>query len=380
VNHKKTDFVLTAPTNGEHMNTMWMYGTPDSGTQISPHGPMWFAASPKRLDPLGGRWFHLDVGGTVSIQINTVETGWNAKFYLDQWRAGNVVEAVYETDTLASAALGIMTVTDPSGDGSTGGRSMYRLRHSVVTPPSDADPYDSSDEPKRKLGVVDGQYVDIGVGSITVTCDGSIWGFQSIPDWNLNVNSIETIVIPSATMDYKNYANDMFKQGQMVSIELPANTEWDQYIGDYEKVASFAGNKENSFDKNKYTILKVGQMEELGLRTNCIVKNGILMDVGWPMIGDCQSILSYLNLSMNNTPITGSQNAEVWDMYGLNYQTSDVWRETKVSTMHPVQCMNALVQMRRIPFSMPNDGHVTRIIKEVESAAESVMGVASLFA
>lgn len=231
--------------------------------------------------------------------------------------------------------------------------------------------------------------VQLDIGYIQYFCSGSIFAHRALPGLEFNYGAATSIAMVAHTTDLKNFSADAYKQGTCVTFELPAVRQWEDFIGDYGKALKYKGERENAFAKNKYNILKCGDAEDLRLTSNMTVRNGQITDCAWPLLQKTQSLVMYLNLMLptsGSTTYMASENAELWEYYGIEYQTEDTWRNARVSSMHPIACLDSLVQMRRIPFSMPNDGHVKKILSTVENAArevggimETVGGIAALF-
>lgn len=341
----------------------WVYATPDSDTStypFQPHGDILLAGIPIKGEKEHGRYLWLDKGSTFNITVDSITgaTGMKIVFSFVLMENKGLVALYHPFDALVGTPA-----TSPAIS-----VSGYYALQARMTP----------------TGTDSGVEYEAAIANISagfIATDEDVFGHHALPDFINNFNAAEASRVTAAAVWFKNRAPEMYKQGTLVAIELPQHKPWTDYIGKFSTVEKYNGKIDTPMAKGMKFFLKTGDTRDFELQRNLITDGGFIADSFWPIDNPTQSVLCYGQVTVQT--ISGSninaEDAMLEIAFGVEYQTDDSWRPVGISTMHPNACLDALVELRRIPFAMKNDSHVVQTISSIARGMQDAAEIGSFF-
>lgn len=321
--------------NAQYLHTPYAKST----YSYSPHGSTLFAGA-DGVSP--GRYFWLD--GNTGLYATTVTQYTNVpEFILDLWTPDGIVSDVYTV--VGTTGTANTTLKTP---GTAPGYYSVRIKNQTSS----------------------------GAGYITIQMHitdsgGPICCHRCIPGYDTNVASVNGIRVSAAALMYTNEAADLYKQGKISGFQSPQGTHWTDYVrsgGAFNNVAGSQGSVTTIVSKGMYGFLKPTKPNDFDIQTYIEVDNGVIVDSFYPLDHQSAFIVMYAQ-------VTTSQGQDgYWTIsYGLEYQTTDVWRAIMYPTMEKEVFDRALEFLKYLPQFHENPLHFSDIWGAIKKGAKSIL-------
>lgn len=304
-----------------------------------PHGTTLFAGA----DGVStSRYFWLDGHTTMSITYTTVATQVPV-FIADIWTPDGVSQGNYTV----AGSTGTSQTTTLKTNAYPAGYYAFRVFQTVAT---------------GVLSILSMTIQDVG---------GPICCHRCIPGYDVNVGSVTGIRVLAAALMYTNEAALINKQGKIAGFQSPQGTHWTDYVksgGAFSNVASAQGSVTLTVDNGMYGFLKPTKPSDFDVQTYIEVDSGNLVDSFYPLDHQSAFLVLYTTIS-----ITGGQDGYWTASYGVEYQTSDVWREIGFPECEKSVYDRALESLKYLPQFHENPLHISDIWDTIKNSASAML-------
>jgi len=280
----------------------------------------------------------LDTGATMII--NYTSTTASAYFTCYQWTLAGGAEPVLEK------ILAVVSNTNITVSTGTAGYFAWSITM----------PFSSS----------------VTVNSMKYSCSGSIFAHQSLPNYDVNVGSCNTVRILSASVQYTNTTQELQQNGDVAMYQFSAGEHWTELVpttGGYNLFSTPQGSYFGKAAKGSFGFLKPGQPTDFLLRTNVQVENGLLIDSYYPL--DHES--SYLGMYITQSTTAAIPTGVLQYQWGLEYESEDVWRDVQISQVNCEDYRRAFTLLKEVPAFHENPLHLAQIWNAIKSGAKTVI-------
>jgi len=261
-----------------------------------PHGPMWFGAM---LEDDGSRWFWFDAGtifnctATVTVTSGTLS---GLSITLDQYVGGTYNAEVENTTGAGPALVGSFTI----------GKSGYYRARAILN-----------------VGAQGLMTLTISNCNYTLPSLKDCFAHRALPDLNANVGNIAACRILAASVLYTNSSPELDLQGMIAGFQIPVGQNWTDFINadTYKNLTSQYDGVATLVAKNgMYGWLKPADVGDFKMRTNLVVRNGILVDSRWRLNTESSSML----ITTSIADFSGRQ-AQYTLSWGVEYTSNSKW-------------------------------------------------------
>jgi len=193
---------------------------------------------------------------------------------------------------------------------------------------------------------------------------------RSMPFFDQNVGSVDALRVMAATVMYTNRAAPLNQQGQIAGLQSPVGKHWTDYVyGGYQSVAGANGATVKDIATGIYGFIKPSELSDFDMRADFITENGALVDSSYPLDDKEGFLVVYAQV----TGTAVGQDGYYTISYGLEYQTTDVWRELGAPIYGPDVYRRALTELKNYPQWHENPLHWADLWNGIKSAASTAM-------
>jgi hypothetical protein len=199
---------------------------------------------------------------------------------------------------------------------------------------------------------------------------GIAFGQTPIPGMTTNVAAAETIRISSVGALLSNKAAPINRQGKVTSVQIPASISLRSFLNSasvFDSIAKLQSSLTKPADKGRYSFLKPTQPSDFDYFELNLVRTStgaVRPLAGWNL----ENNHDYLVIAANITTVAGQD--LLWDYcYGVEYRTTDTWRDQAEPTSSPEAYNQALVFLKKLPQHYENPLHIGAILSMVRKAA-----------
>jgi hypothetical protein len=325
-------------TAGVVQSLLTPYAIPTAGFSYTPHGAIWPAGVPVSRE---GRYFWLDVGTVLTIPV-TSNISDTAVMGLDLWTPEGIQR--YKLTNSVAMVAGTRNVSAFPAIAGSGyyAISVRTLLNPVIT--------------------FDNVVFDLGTGSH--------YCHRTLPGFELNYPSIQSMRINAASILYTNRAALQYKEGSIAMVQVPEGDSWMEYTpagGGFSAVATATQAKEMVAENGMYGFLKPSQASDAEWKVYHTVTNGVLLDCFYPLQPVAQYLCQYQVIDVGLY-----QNGRITISYSVEFQTMDVWRDVRLANASALLYEEALSQLKRCPQFFENPSHLSDIWNAICGGAKSV--------
>lgn len=327
------------------------YAVPTSAYQ--PHGKLWFAG---RADgDILRRFFWIDapVGGgltTLTLVFANMAVGASCCLSIDAWQQDGSIVYDFAQGTAANAGSLTSTLTMLGG-----GSNYYSFNILCLT--------SATSGPAFVAGFVNLQL------TLNATC--SSYEHHCVPYYETNFGSTDGIRVEAMSMMYTNTAQEIYKNGEITCYQAPQDTYWTDFAGlasaGLTRLNASQGKVIMEAKEGMYQWLQFTQPSDFQFQTYVSTKDGVLYDSFWPLDNKSAYLVMYIQVPIN----TGSA-GYFTIATGMEFQTTDPWREVDFASMTEVEWNLALNSCRNIPRTASNKLHLNDIGRALGAIAKSL--------
>jgi hypothetical protein len=302
----------------------------------APHGPTMYAGVDGQTK---ARYFWIDATAALpsTITANFNPTGNAGRFTLDAWDDGvcfsNVVEANF-TGISTSAALTVITP------------GYYAVRLAT----------------EATMNLVSLIYDNPG---------NPVFTHLTLPDLQNNAAAATKIRISAVSLCYTNKTAPLNKEGEIVGVQLPAGRGWTKNAlagGSFSFLSSLQNAKVLPIDNGMYGFLKPTSTDDFTAKSYFSYAGTFILDSAYPLkeqtdyLCMCGSVIS---------PI--GRNGYWTRAYGIEYLSTDVWRDSEEAAVSADTYRQALVMLKDVQPWIENPLHWGLIWKNIKAAGSRVV-------
>lgn len=316
-------------------------------SSYAPHGANWFAAGVSKQPK---RFFWMQSGDTLVVQLGWATIGsvsiWVS---LDIWTSeGGLVENVLSSTPITSGTSGNATIT-------LGNNWGYFAANVVLGPSS-------------------GTLTSLQVTSMQISGTRSVWCHQCVPGIDSNLPACKTAKVVAACIDYKNTAQPLLRAGICTMLQAPQGEHWTNFIGanagnGVARLLTLNGDEDQEAVEGAYSFMKPTQPSDFDFIEAYDVDDSGLCDSYWPLENDSSFLIMGCQI-----PNTAGAQVGYWIVsFGVEYQTTDKWREIDYPTINYEATKMALVHLADIPQYHKNDVHWNEIWEAIKNVGSGIM-------
>jgi len=328
-----------------------------NGTTFQAHGPVWYAGR-SEFDSL--KYFWIDGTSTnVSQMIITISGAIPANnaidFNLVRYNGGELYPATY-TGRISSGSTTV-TINLASGDNQS---AYYGLSYQMVT----------------TLATVLAAAFNVTLISVVIQGTSSVFRHLCLPGLPDNLTSTAGIRINAVSGMITNTAAPNYRSGQVVGFQIPQGEDWVEYAFNTQaKLGSSVNSGQLDLENGMYGYLKATQGSDFFLFENYLnEQGGKLQSITYPLEGKSD----YLCIYAVCHELLGRQ--YYWTgAYGIEYITTDVWRETEPPELPEKAFETAVVDLKYMQQWHTNVFHLSDIWDFIKNAGEASVGAVNAF-
>jgi len=291
-----------------------------------------------------GKYFFMNSDCTIDVTLTSGETG-SIEISLNEWKDGTVTEGV-STNRFAVVATvaetNSMTLTQPG---------YYALF--VRSIPTAA-------------------VSSVALTDITVTWEGSkeVMRHLCLKDYNKNAPSVEGIRINGLSGMYTNNAAAINRQGAICGLQAPQETSWTDFAGNFDLVASAQdGSRSREIVNGLYEFAKPTQEIDFSMQTFVHCDGTVIIDSNYPLA----SKSGYLIIACKVSLTAAAQDGKFTICHSVEYQTTDVWRETSPPGADREVFAQAFDYLKQIPQFHENPLHIADVANAIKNGTRKMV-------
>jgi hypothetical protein len=197
------------------------------------------------------------------------------------------------------------------------------------------------------------------------------WAQTALPQFELASEAIQALRVNSFSLMYENTSSPLYRQGQTVMRQLPAESNFFDYT-DLSAVANLKDSGVIEAVQGGYLFHKPTSMDEFKLQapfveTNNLVGSTNLIDYAFDVYPEMGSIM------IGCTVIDPQGRSGLWYLSDVpEFQTVSQWFDTQKTIVPRDTLEHALLALSQIPQFHSNDFHVSDIWSSIKNMASDV--------
>lgn len=308
-----------------------------ANTAWQPHGSTVWSGCDLGLPP---RYFWMTKDDVVSLALASAGTPtWNIRLY--KW-AENGPELAYQA-TVASSATAAFS-RDIMSDG------YYALAFTTSI--------------STEVTISNAKWRSPTGGAIN-----SVWAHKDFKDLNKNMASTVQLRVIAASLMYSNDSPQMYKEGRIAGVQLPANVSWMNYVDNDDTVRTLKDSVELEAKNGMYGFVRPTAPSDFDwfshLQRN---KAGQITDGCFPI----KATASFATISVRVNEEMGMKGR--WTFcHGIEYQTTDIWRETGLPEYPKAIFNEATDLIVTVPNFIENPVHIAKIFAAIAKGTKATL-------
>lgn len=195
-----------------------------------------------------------------------------------------------------------------------------------------------------------------------------IYGHRCMPEYDEFVRKTSGVVPTGCALMYSNRAAPGYRQGEIVSFQIPKGQHWMDYT-EFDTVFSAEGSVPMQISEGMYAPLKVSDVSELQFQTNVRVRDKIVVQSRWPCDGGKPVMVMAAKVALvENAP---NPRDGFWSfLFNFQFQTASKWFEKEYGTYKNQQIQEAIDRFKWMPAATENPKHLAKMIKAIRSVGD----------
>jgi hypothetical protein len=208
---------------------------------------------------------------------------------------------------------------------------------------------------------------DSTISAINITGGQACFCHRAIPGYAANILKIDATRIIGASIMATNNASITGMQGKLIGVQLPKDTNWMDFVGDFDKVSTQAQAVQMSAYNGIYGYLKPSHESDFEFKVYHETNGTVVTDSFWPILYQSDSLLVYLQVTS-----TEGQDFYWTTSYALEYKTNDQFPSLGVSSTSEAANDRALEQIKVMQQWFENPLHVAKIMQQLRGGLKKV--------
>ncbi len=213
------------------------------------------------------------------------------------------------------------------------------------------------------------------LNSLTFTGADAVWEHHALPGYINNLAAATSVRVAAASILCTNQAAQIYKQGRIAALQVPAGNDWTDLRG-FEIISSANGSKTLPAETGIYSFLKPTQPSDFDYKVVTNLQNGTLYETSVSIVP--QSSFTAVAFSITNSATTNQTSTPgqqlFWTFaYGVEYLSTDVWREVTIADSNPRIYALALEYLSRMPNVYENPLHISELLKKLKSVFQTAV-------
>jgi len=329
----------------------YIYGNTNSLTGFNPHGTSVYAGS-LTSGPTDARFFWLQNGDQFKTTITN--------------RSGQSITATFVLDYFDPAGGFIKDADDTGSPTTIANNASANVSATAAKPGYYAPRFIAS----GAVLAIDGQ---VQFSNNTISGAGDCLGHNPLPGISSNLGAINSLRVLSASIKYTNKASILNKEGQIVAYQLPKGESWFKYVqansGGFTALVSNAKASITTADNGIFAFLRPTDFKDFEYTEWFRIINGVIWDSFWPIDKPGPQLMVYANVSN-----FGGQDGYFRFDFGVEYLTTDQWREMKVSEVGNETYNSAMQVVAAMDQVHENPLHISDLFGKIKSVIGKVPG------
>ncbi len=215
----------------------------------------------------------------------------------------------------------------------------------------------------------------VTINACVVDGADAVWEHHSLPGFVNNVGSVQSSRVASASLLLTNQAAQIYKQGRIAALQVPAGTDWTD-IKTYDIISRSNGSKTLPAERGAYIFMKPTKATDFDYQIVTNTQNGLLYETGVPIVP--QSSFLVVSFNIANTAASADTSTPAQNLYwtfafGVEYMTTDVWREVRDADADPKVYELVLEHLSKMPAIYENPLHVSEILKRLKGVFQTAL-------
>jgi len=298
------------------------YAICTSAGGYQPHGPyMYSGTCPQNA----GRYFWIDVlaaygSSTVTFTLSVAETS-GGGVYADMWDDGFILQNVVGATYAADASSVALTIPNPG---------YYCFRFVAISA--------------------------VTISSMIYSNPGTpTFCHLPIPGYEMNWPAVNKVRIPCVSLKLTNKAAVLYQQGEISILQWPTGVSWTKHVAGstvFNNFASAANQVTYAAKNGIYGYLKPTSDQDLNFHSPMRYNGLSIQDVSYPLAEQSD----YIGAAIEVEEDTGREFI-VTKQFGVEYESTDVWREYAEGTVANATWDEALTILKKAPQFGENPFH-----------------------
>lgn len=204
--------------------------------------------------------------------------------------------------------------------------------------------------------------VDLSVQGINMFGTSSVFRHVANPNISSNDGAVGAWSKVSNAVQITNTSSLTNASGYLTFDQIAGGIDWQQWPGNYNNFAATNTSQTFPFVNGCDIYYKPQNSDQFNLTPSTVIVNGAMVDGYW----DMEKQLSYLLVYIQSIGSTNTFFAKLSG--GLNYTTTDLFREVESGEINQADYFDALGLLQKAPQYFENPTHVEKILSFVEKA------------
>jgi len=312
-------------------------------TDYQPHGEILYCGIDSKLLS-NQRFVWIDKGTTMTAVCTAATAGFTVEF--DQWNTSQVVIGKYSIP-IAPASKKTPEVGALSGTVTILESAYYAI--SLVNTAASA--------------------VAVSNFQCALASSGDSFSHRSLPQYNLNATSAANVRILSESLMFTNTTPPIDRGGQIFILQSSAAVDWREFSTEPRKVETSNGAMKFEAKNGVYGWLRPTQPSDFNFRQELDVEGSVVMSSFFQLRND-SAYLVVRGLLAPTTTQTG-----LWTLgYGVEFETTNVWRLIEKPTASAGVYEQALVHLKDVPQFSENPSHISKLLASIGKVVRGTVG------
>jgi len=196
----------------------------------------------------------------------------------------------------------------------------------------------------------------------------SVWCHRPLPDFSINGPATQGIRINAVSMMYTNEAPIMEKQGKIVAYQVPEGKSWTGFINNFDNASRANGSSLMVAASGAYAWLKPTKPEDFNFMNEVEYAQSNLINSAFPLKPQSAFLMLYTQINEAD-----GQSGYYTFGYGIEYQTTDVWRVIAESAYNATLYSEVMAQLKTMPQYAENPLHIKDMVAGAKKIAAGIV-------
>jgi len=325
-------------------------------TAYRPHGSRIYCGSDGESER---RYVWAEAATVFTLNVSTTAASVNMAICLDRWTPQGIQECVIiTTPTILSTSPVTLSVTTTEAGyycvsyklGQLGNRQQQSQTSIFTSTPA---------TPLTFSGVSFGKN------------DGPVWCHLAAPDYAPNDGVEHTCRVHSVSLMYTNQAAELYREGKITMVQLPAGDNWYSYALEPGVLEGTLDSVTLEAKNGMYGYLKPTQPKDFDMYSYVKVNaDQTVIDTHYPLDEDS----GFLAMSISIANPLGRK-GQFTHVMSYEFKTTNTHRESRKADINPEFFTEAITKVRDMPQFAENPLHFRKLMESAWSAVKRAAGM-----